>query len=253
MSRQPRRLPASTRLDALLVQRDLAATQEQAQALIEQGAVQVNGRTVEAPGERVPHTAEIALRLSAAYASRGGLKLAGALDALGLDPEGLVAADIGASTGGFTDCLLQRGASRVYAVDVGYGQLAWRLRRDPRVVVLERTNARRPIPIPEPLDLVTVDVSFISLTLVLPNAASLLKPGGQVLALVKPQFEARREEVGRGGVVRDPLIRARAVGKICLWAVEHGLRVRGVVPALLPGPKGNREVFVLLARESASR
>lgn len=237
-----------TRLDTLLVERGLAGTRQRAQAFIRQGAVRVGGHTVESPGQMVSPSEEVTLQPLPAYVSRGGLKLDGALDALGVDPVGMVAADVGASTGGFTDCLLQRGAARVHAVDVGYGQLAWRLRQDPRVVVLERTNARHPLPVPEPLDLVTVDVSFISLTLVLPNAIALLKPGGRIIALVKPQFEAGRSEVGPGGVVRDPLVRARAVGKVCLWAIAQGLRVRGIVPSSLPGPKGNREVFVLLEK-----
>ncbi|MBI4236716.1 MAG: TlyA family RNA methyltransferase [Chloroflexi bacterium] len=253
MSRQPKHLRGTVRLDLLLVERGLASTEQQARALVQEGAVQMDGRTLEMPGVLVPRAAEITVRQGPAYASRGGLKLAGALDALGFDPTGTVAADIGASTGGFTDCLLQRGAARVYAVDVGYGQIAWRLRQDPRVVVLERTNARHPVPISEPLGLVTIDVSFISLMLVLPNAAALLAPGGRILALVKPQFEAGRAEVGRGGVVQDPLVRARAVGKVCLWAIGQGLRLRGVVPSALLGPKGNREVFVLLEKPAMAR
>lgn len=239
-------------LDALLVERGLVEDKERAKVLIATGAVKVNGGVATRSSAPTSLNAEIALRQGPAYASRGGIKLEGALDALKIDPQGAVAVDVGASTGGFTDCLLQRGAERVYTVDVSYGQLAWTLRQDPRVVVLERTNARHPIPIDEPLDLATVDVSFISLTLVLPNVVALLRPAGRILTLVKPQFEAPREDVGRGGVVRDPLIRARTVGKVCLWAIENGLRVRGVTPSPIPGPKGNREVFVLLETPAES-
>jgi 23S rRNA (cytidine1920-2'-O)/16S rRNA (cytidine1409-2'-O)-methyltransferase len=236
------------RLDVLLVERRLAESREKAQALIASGAVSVDGDTIAKPSAVVPSDAEIVVSEGPAYVSRGGLKLAGALDALRQNPAGLVCADVGASTGGFTDCLLQRGAARVYAVDVGYGQLAWTLRQDPRVVVLERVNARHPLPIDGPVDLATVDVSFISLTLVLPSVATILKPGGRIIALVKPQFEAGRDEVGRGGVVRDPFVRARTVGRVCLWAIERGLRVRGVTPSPIPGPKGNREIFILLEK-----
>ena len=247
--RKPPKRPASkVSLDTLMVERGLTESREKAQAVIASGVVEVNGATALRPGALTAGNAEIVVRQGPAYVSRGGLKLEGALDALGVSPAGAVVMDVGASTGGFTDCLLQRGASRVYAVDAGRGQLAWTLRQDPRVIVLERHNARHPIPISEPLDLATVDVSFISLTLVLPNAATLLKPGGRLLALVKPQFEAERADVELGGVVRDPLVRARAVGKICLWAIDNGLRVRGVTPSPITGPKGNREVFILLQK-----
>ena len=180
------------------------------------------------------------------YVSRGGLKLAGALDAFGLNPDGLTCVDVGASTGGFTDCLLRRGAERVYAVDVGYGQLAWTLRNDPRVTVMERHNARYPMPIDEPVSLAVVDVSFISLRLVLPRVIETLAPGGRIVALVKPQFEAGREHVARGGVVKSPHARAGAIGAVALWAIENGLRVLGVRESPLTGPKGNREYFLLL-------
>ena len=155
--------------------------------------------------------------------------------------------DVGASTGGFTDCLLQRGAARVYAVDVGYGQLAWKLRSDERVIAMERINARHPLPIEEPASLATVDVSFISLRLVLPSIMDVLAPGGSILALVKPQFEAGRSDVGRGGVVRSPAARAQTVGSVALWAVDHGLRALGVRESALTGAKGNHEYFLLLS------
>ncbi len=182
------------------------------------------------------------------YVSRGGVKLAGALDAFALDPAGLVCLDVGASTGGFTDCLLKRGADRVYAVDVGYGQLAWTLRNDLRVVVMERRNARHPLEIEEPISFAVADVSFISLRLVLPSIIETLTPGGIILALVKPQFEAGRESVGRGGVVKSPAARASAIADVALWAIENGLQVLGVRESSLMGPKGNREYFLLLKK-----
>ena len=186
-----------------------------------------------------------------AYVSRGGMKLDGALDAFALKADGMTCLDVGASTGGFTDCLLQRGASRVYAVDVGYGQLAWSLRQDDRVTVMERRNARYPLEIDEPISLAVADVSFISLRLVLPSIIAVLRPGGIILALVKPQFEAGRQEVGRGGVVKSQAARAGAIGDVALWAIENGLRVLGVRESVLTGPKGNREYFLLLRRGSA--
>jgi 23S rRNA (cytidine1920-2'-O)/16S rRNA (cytidine1409-2'-O)-methyltransferase len=191
---------------------------------------------------------EVSVRSGPSFVSRGGEKLAGALDAFRIDVSGLTAVDVGASTGGFTDCLLQRGVTRVDAIDVGHGQLAWQLRQDPRVVVKERVNARFALPVDEPVGLATIDVSFISLALVLPSVIDALETGGRIIGLVKPQFEAKRGDVGRGGVVRDPRIRAAAVGKVCLAAVELGLRVRGIAESVLAGPKGNREVFVLFEK-----
>ncbi|MYD37096.1 MAG: TlyA family RNA methyltransferase [Dehalococcoidia bacterium] len=182
------------------------------------------------------------------YVSRGGVKLEGVLDAFGLNPDGLVCLDVGASTGGFTDCLLQRGAERVYAVDVGYGQLAWSLRNDSRVIVMERQNARHPLGIEELISFAVADVSFISLRLVLPSIIETLAPGGSILALVKPQFEAGRKEVGRGGVVKSPVARANAIGSVALWAIENGLRILGVRESPLTGPKGNHEYFLLLQK-----
>ncbi len=215
------------------------------------GDVLVGDRPITKPGAEVPADAEVRLRTAdSPYVSRGGEKLAGALDAFGLEVRDLVAFDVGASTGGFTDCLLQRGARRVIALDVGYGQLAWKLRHDPRVVVIERTNARHltPAMLPEAPDLAVVDVSFISLATVLPAVAGVLAPRGTIVALVKPQFEVGRGRVGKGGVVRDPAQRAEAVAGVRTAAEQLGLAVRGEAESVLSGPKGNREVFIWLAR-----
>jgi 23S rRNA (cytidine1920-2'-O)/16S rRNA (cytidine1409-2'-O)-methyltransferase len=242
---------AGVRLDRLLVDLGLAPSRERAQRLILAGDVLVGDRPATKPGALVAADATLRLRKApSAYVSRGGEKLAGALDAFGLDVAGQVALDVGASTGGFTDCLLRRGARRVFALDVGYGQLAWTLRQDGRVVVLERVNARRLDAglLPEPPDLATVDVSFISLALVLPAVAGVLRPTGTVIAMVKPQFEAGRGQVGKGGVVREPAIRAAAVARIREAALALGLEVRGEADSVLAGPKGNREVFLWLVR-----
>lgn len=196
----------------------------------------------------MPADADVRVTPAPRYVGRGGEKLDAALAAFGLDVRGLVALDVGASTGGFTDCLLQHGAARVYAVDVGRGQLASRLAADPRVVAMERTNARRPFPLPEPVDLLVADVSFISLRLVLPPSVAHLGPGAWVLALVKPQFEVPSALVGAGGVVRDPSVWAQAVGGFCVWSIGQGLQLVGVRPSVLQGDKGNQEFFVLLRR-----
>jgi 23S rRNA (cytidine1920-2'-O)/16S rRNA (cytidine1409-2'-O)-methyltransferase len=239
------------RLDRLLVERGLAPNRERAQRLILAAGVLVDERPISKPGALVAPEAHVRLRAAASpYVSRGGEKLAGALDAFGLDVRGRVALDVGASTGGFTDCLLRRGVRRVLAVDVGYGQLAWSLRHDARVVVLERVNARYLTAgdLPETPDLATIDVAFISLALVLPAVAAVLAPGSPLVALVKPQFEVGRGQVGKGGVVRDPGLRAAAVAKVRAAAGAAGLVVGGEVESQLPGPKGNREVFLLLAK-----
>ena len=235
------------RLDLLLVQRGLAESRERAQALIRAGQVLVNDQVVDRPGRRVPINATLRLRSRLPYVSRGGLKLEAALDAFGLDVAGWVAADVGASTGGFTDCLLQRGAARVYAIDVGYGQLAWTLRQNPRLVVMERTNVRFLESLPEPVDLATVDVSFIGLELVLPIVCGWLKPQGHIVALVKPQFEAGRKQVGKGGVVRDPAVHRQVLTRLTGWALERGLHVLGLIPSPITGPKGNVEFLLHLA------
>jgi 23S rRNA (cytidine1920-2'-O)/16S rRNA (cytidine1409-2'-O)-methyltransferase len=230
------------RLDVLLVERGLAESRAQAQALVLAGRV----RGYEKPGMQVDDSAELDVEAPAPFVSRGGQKLAHALDVLGVDPAGKDAVDIGASTGGFTDVLLQRGAARVVAVDVGYGQLHERLRADPRVIVLERTNARELGGLPFSPDLVVCDVSFISVRLALPPALAIARPGWDAVVLVKPQFEAGRAEVKRGGVVRDPEVRRRVVKEIAEAALEWEGETVGAVDSGLPGPKGNREVFLHL-------
>mgnify|MGYP005841327315 CR=1 FL=1 len=240
-----------SRLDLLLVQRGLADTRARARALIMAGQVRVDARVVDKPGTMVPLAARITVEAGLAYVSRGGVKLAAALDAFGIDARGRVAADVGAATGGFTDCLLQRGAARVYAIDVGYGQLAWRLRQDERVVVLERTNVRYLEALPEPVNLVTIDVSFISLALVLPVVARWLGPAGQIVALVKPQFEVGRGEVGRGGAVRRREQHEQVLARVAAGAGALGLRLAGVEPSPILGPAGNREFLVHLVQGPA--
>jgi len=230
------------RLDVLLVERGLAESRAQAQALVMAGLVPGH----EKPGQQVDETAVLTVERGPAYVSRGGQKLAHALDVLGIDPAGLDCLDVGASTGGFTDVLLQRGAARVLAVDVGYGQLHPRLRDDPRVTVLERTNARALTELPFAPELVVCDVSFISVRTALPPSLRLAAPGWRALVLVKPQFEAGRGDVGRGGVVRDPAVRVRVLHEIARASLGWGARVAGVVDSGLPGPKGNREFFLQL-------
>jgi 23S rRNA (cytidine1920-2'-O)/16S rRNA (cytidine1409-2'-O)-methyltransferase len=245
---------ARARIDRLLVERGLADSRERARRLVMAGQVLVADQPVTKPGTEVAADADIRLRgADSPFVSRGGEKLAGALDAFGLEVHDRVALDVGASTGGFTDCLLQRGVRRVMAVDVGYGQLAWRLRQDARVTVLERVNARALVAamLPEVPDLGVVDVSFISLGKVLPAVAAVVEPGGAIVALVKPQFEVGRGRVGKGGVVRDPALRAEAVGAVCATAERLGLEVRGEAESVLRGPAGNREVFLWLALNRA--
>jgi 23S rRNA (cytidine1920-2'-O)/16S rRNA (cytidine1409-2'-O)-methyltransferase len=230
------------RLDLLLVERGLAETRTQAQALVLAGRV----RGFEKPGMQVDESAQLEVEAPPRFVSRGGQKLAHALDAFALDPAGKDAVDVGASTGGFTDVLLQRGAARVAAVDVGYGQLHERLRADPRVTVLERTNARDLHELPFSPELVVCDVSFISVRLVVPPVLVLAKPGWEAVVLVKPQFEAGRAEVGRGGVVRDVGVRRRVAREIAEAALAWEGETVGAVDSGLPGPKGNREVFLHL-------
>ncbi len=235
------------RLDQALVDLGLAASQGKAQALILAGQVRVDGQVARKASDLVPGDAEVRVDPGPPYVSRGGQKLAGALDAFPqVDPAGVVALDAGASTGGFTDCLLQRGADKVYAVDVGYGQLDWRLRNDARVVVMERTNIRHLDALPEGVDLVTADLSFIGLTKVLPALMRSLRAGGDMLLLVKPQFELDRSQVGRGGVVREDALRHAAVDKVSAAAVGLGLLEAGRCDSSLPGPKGNREIVLWL-------
>jgi 23S rRNA (cytidine1920-2'-O)/16S rRNA (cytidine1409-2'-O)-methyltransferase len=230
------------RLDVLLVERGLAESRSQAQALVLAGLVPGFAK----PGQQVDEDAELLVERPAPYVSRGGEKLAHGLDRLGVDPARLDCIDVGASTGGFTDVLLQRGASRVIALDVGYGQLHPRLRADSRVTVLERTNARTLAELPFAPAVAVCDVSFISVRLALPPVLRLCAPGWQAVVLVKPQFEAGRVEVGKGGVVRDPEVRGRVVREVAEAALSWQASVRGVVDSGLPGPKGNREIFLHL-------
>ncbi len=234
---------AKMRLDVLLVEQGLFPSREQARTAIMSRKVSVDGQIVDKAGAQVHQ--EAALLVSGQqlpYVSRGGLKLAKAVVSFGLDFNGLVVADIGASTGGFTDCALQNGAARVYAVDVGYGQLAWKLRQDERVVVLEKTNARylTTTEIPEPLDAATIDAAFISLSKLLPALYPLLKPEGFIMALIKPQFEVGAHQTDKG-VVRDEAVRQEAVNKVLSFCENLGLECLGVTPAMIKGPKGNQE------------
>ncbi len=238
-----------SRLDQLLVARGLAVSRAQAQGLILAGRVLVAGKVVDKAGTQVPEDAAVLLKAPGSpYVSRGGEKLAAALVRFGVSPRGKVALDAGASTGGFTDVLLAGGAKKVYAVDVGYGQLDVTLRQDPRVVVLERRNLRLLTrdDLPESVDLATLDLSFISLTLVLPKVLEFLKPGGEVLALVKPQFEVGKGKVGKGGVVRDPGLQQEAVARVAAAAQELGFQANPPFASPLKGPKGNQEYFLYL-------
>jgi 23S rRNA (cytidine1920-2'-O)/16S rRNA (cytidine1409-2'-O)-methyltransferase len=238
------------RVDQRVLELGLSDSRARAQARIRAGDVRWGDRVLDKPGALIPADSELVLRARSPYVSRGGEKLAGALDALGLDPAGLRCADVGASTGGFSDCLLQRGAREVLAIDVGYGQLAARLRADPRVRLRERTNIRyyELEPGVEPFDLVTADLAFISLRRVLGPLGALVRPGGSLLCLVKPQFELGRAQVGKGGVVRDPALRARAVALVREAALGLGLEPLGEADSVLAGPKGNVERFLLLRR-----
>jgi 23S rRNA (cytidine1920-2'-O)/16S rRNA (cytidine1409-2'-O)-methyltransferase len=241
------------RLDRLLAQRGLLGSREQARRAIMAGLVRVEGRLVDKPGTLVAVEAEVEVAGPARrFASRGGEKLAHALDHFSVDPAGWICLDVGASTGGFTDCLLQRGASRVYAMDVGRGQLDQRLRQDERVVVMEGVNARylTPEDLPEPVQLATVDVSFISLGKLVPALHPLIVPGGLLLSLIKPQFEVGRREVGKGGVVRDEEVRSRVIRQVAADLAAIGFVSRGIVDTPIHGAKGNREAFACLERPS---
>ena len=240
---------ARKRADVLLVEKGLCQSREQAQRLIMAGQVFTATGRVLKPSAALSTSVALEVRQRLPYVGRGGLKLAHALDFFNVAVRDMTVLDVGASTGGFTDCLLQRGARKVYALDVGHGQLSYSLRQDPRVVVMERLNARYPFELPEPVDLVTIDVSFISLSLVIPSVVTHLKDRCNIIALVKPQFEAQKGEVGRGGVVRDPQVHARVLGRTIAWAVEQGLRVRNLCPSPILGDAGNREFFLLLGKE----
>ncbi|HWQ04223.1 MAG TPA: TlyA family RNA methyltransferase [Longilinea sp.] len=244
-------MPKNTkiRLDILLTERGLAESRSQAQRLVMAGQVRVAGQVADKPSDPVMENAEITVENGPRFVSRGGEKLEGALQAFGLQNlDGQICADLGASTGGFTDCLLQHGAVKVYAVDVGYGVLHWKLRNDARVVVMERVNARNLTGFPEPIQFATIDASFISLKILLPVVASWwLQSTGQVVALIKPQFEAGREEVARGdGVVRDPEVHRKVLNSVLDFAQQQGFTVRGLVRSSLLGPKGNTEFLVWL-------
>lgn len=249
VSRMSRNTARKTRADLLMVERGLAETRERAQAMIMAGMVFAPTGRVAKSGALLPSDSELDVRGRLPYVGRGGFKMAHALDTFGVEVKGAVALDVGASTGGFTDCLLQRGASRVYALDVGHGQLAYSLRQDSRVVCMEKVNARLPFELPEMVDMLVIDVSFISLTLALPQPLGHLRPGGQAIALVKPQFEARRGEVGRGGVIRNQELR-----EDILCRVEEWLRARDDVTLLdtinspIAGDAGNLEYLALLRK-----
>ena len=240
--------PAKIRADRLVFDRGLADSREQAQALIMEGKVYTPAGRVLKAGSSLPKDVELEVKGRLPFVSRGGVKLAHALEEFQVDVAGLTVLDVGASTGGFTDCVLQRGARIVYAVDVGHGQLNYGLRQDDRVVVMEKTNARHPFDLPEPVDLMVMDVSFISISMVIPEAMNHLKPGHYIVSLVKPQFEAQKGQVGKGGVIRDPKIHADVLGRTVNWAVGHGLRVRNICRSPIQGDAGNREFFILLQK-----
>jgi 23S rRNA (cytidine1920-2'-O)/16S rRNA (cytidine1409-2'-O)-methyltransferase len=245
-------VPEKRRVDVLLVERGLASSRERARALIMAGKVWSDGQRVAKAGDQLLVAAALSVRgEDHPYASRGGVKLAGALDAFGLQPTAAIAADFGASTGGFTDCLLMRGAARVYAIDVGYGQLHERLRRDPRVINMERTNARhlQANALPELLDWVVIDASFIGLLKLLPAALALSRSSAEIVALIKPQFEVGRSALGKRGVVRDPVARDEAIARVIGEAAALGLRLFGQADSVLSGPEGNLEHFVWLRHE----
>ena len=233
-----------------LVERGLAGSREKAQALIVAGLVSVDGKPAQKSAELVGAEAELAVETQAGFVSRGGEKLEHALATFGIQAQDLVCLDAGASTGGFTDVLLRRGAQRVYAVDVGHGQLDWRLRGDSRVVVMERVNVRTLTELPEPIDLAVADLSFISLRLALPAIAQLTRPGAPIVVLVKPQFEAGKDQVPRGGVIRDPAVHRRVLLDLWAWALAHDLTPRGLTPSPIRGPAGNVEFLLWLDNRS---
>jgi 23S rRNA (cytidine1920-2'-O)/16S rRNA (cytidine1409-2'-O)-methyltransferase len=252
---RPTPLPAGesardrSRLDVALVARGLVESREKAQSLIVAGLVSVDGRTAQKSAELIGPDAALTVQTSDGFVSRGGEKLDHALSTFGIVVDGLVCLDAGASTGGFTDVLLRRGARRVYAVDVGHGQLDWRLRGDPRVVAMERTNVRTLDALPEAIDVAVADLSFISLRLVLPSIWRLTRPRAPIVTLVKPQFEAGKDEVPRGGVVRDPATHRRVLLDLWAWALAHDLTPRGLTPSPIRGPAGNVEFMLWLTNE----
>ncbi len=239
------------RFDKLLVEKGIVQSRERARALIMAGKVAVGGKRIDKPGTPIEVDAQIQLQEGdSAYVSRGGEKIEGALKAFGIDPQGMIVMDVGASTGGFTDCILQKGAKKVYAVDVGYGQLAWRLQKDPRVVNLERRNIRylQREEVQEEMDLVLIDTSFISVEKFLPHLLGFLKEGGTILGLIKPQFEVGKGEVGKGGVVRDKALHEKVMDRILTFSRGLGLKVLGIAESPLLGPKGNKEFFIYVKK-----
>jgi 23S rRNA (cytidine1920-2'-O)/16S rRNA (cytidine1409-2'-O)-methyltransferase len=241
------------RFDKLLVEKGVVQSRERARALIMAGKVAVEGNRIDKPGIQINIDAQLKLQGGdSSYVSRGGEKMEGALKAFGIDPKGMVVMDVGASTGGFTDCILQKGAKKVYAVDVGYGQLAWRLQKDPRVVNLERRNIRylQREEVPEEIDLILIDTSFISIEKFLPHLLGFLKKEGAILSLIKPQFEVERGEVGKGGVVRDKALHEKVIERVSNFSRGLGLKVLGVTESPLLGPKGNKEFFIYLKKEN---
>ncbi len=240
-------LPLSKeRLDKLLVDKGLIANRNKARGMIMAGEVRVDGQVIDKPGHMISTTAHLEVTEPLPYVSRGGYKLAGALGQFGLDIRGRVCADVGACTGGFTDVLLQNGASRVYALDVGYGQLDWKIRQDARVIVMERTNARYVESLAEPVSFVCIDVSFISLKHILPAVQKWLTPQADIVALVKPQFEAGPKQVGKGGIVKDPAVHRQVVMDILTWAIGHGFSLAGLTRSSIEGTDGNVEFLVWL-------
>jgi 23S rRNA (cytidine1920-2'-O)/16S rRNA (cytidine1409-2'-O)-methyltransferase len=245
--------PKKARLDTFLVERGFFPSREQAQRAVMAGEVRVGDAVVDKSSVKVAGDAVISVQGAPLYVGRGGIKLEGALEQFGLDVHGMTALDIGASTGGFTDCLLQRGARKVYAIDVGHGQLAWKIRNDPRVEVREKLNARflSRADVPDAIDLCVIDVSFISLTLILPNAFELVTPNGMILALIKPQFELQAADVARGGIVREPALHEKAQAKIRDFVLEAGQIVVGIAPSGITGTDGNQEFFICVRTKSA--
>ena len=245
-------MPKKLRIDQLLVGRGLFPSREKARRAILAGEISVATRIVHKPSELLDEQTAIAVKPTRKYVSRGALKLESALDYFHIDPWGKTALDIGASTGGFTDCMLQRGVEKVYTVDVGYGQLDWKLRNDPRVIVLEKINARflTRDQVQDLVDICVIDVSFISLTLILPKAVALLKSDGTILALIKPQFELQRSEVGKGGIVRDARLHGKAQDKIVAFVNDLGHIVAGIAPAAIKGADGNQEFFACIRKRS---
>jgi len=240
------------RVDKVLVERGVVPSREKARALVMAGKVLVDGKRVDKPGAQISGDAQLRLQEGdSSYVSRGGEKIEGALKAFGVDPKGMIVMDVGASTGGFTDCILQKGAKKVYAIDVGYGQLAWKLRKDARVVNLERRNIRylRREEIQEEIDLILIDTSFISVEKFLPHLLEFLKRKGTILSLIKPQFEVGKGEVGKGGVVRDKTLHEKVIARISAFSQRLGLKILGVTESVLVGPKGNREFFIYLKKE----